>query len=144
MKSINKLITGALLSVFSFAVANFALAGTISDTVNSFGGQVYGGSYTPPQQIAALIIHSVLTLLGIIFVALIMYGGFSIMTGQKEGKDKNINQGKNIIIYATIGLLIIIAAYSITTFVVTNLTNSAGGGVYGGSSSTTTTSGGTP
>ena len=129
--------------VSSLGLVDYALAGVISEGVNSFGSQVYGGGYTPPQQIAALIIQAVLTFLGIIFVALIIYGGFLYMTAM--GESEKVKKGKNVIIYSVIGLIIILAAYAITNFVVANLLNSAGGGVYGpgsGGSTGTPESGG--
>ena len=129
IKYIKFFVITLLAIVLILGLVDFALAGIISEGVNSFGSQVYGGGYTSPQQIAALIIQAVLTFLGIIFIALIIYGGFLYMTAM--GESEKVKKGKNVIIYSVIGLIIILTAYAITNFVITNISNSAGGGVYG-------------
>jgi hypothetical protein len=132
LKYVKFFTVGLLAFVVIFGLVDFALAGKISEGVNSFGSQVYGGSYTPPQQIAALIIQAVLTFLGVIFIALIIYGGFLYMTAM--GESDKVKKGKNVLLYSVIGLVIILAAYAITSFVVSSISNSAGGGILGGSS----------
>jgi hypothetical protein len=131
LKYIKFFTVGLLAFVVIFGLVDFALAGKISEGVNSFGSKVYGGSYTPPQQIAALVIQAVLTFLGVIFIALIIYGGFLYMTAM--GESDKVKKGKNVILYSVIGLVIILAAYAITSFVVSSISNSAGGGILGGS-----------
>ncbi len=130
-KNIYKLLL-VLFLIFAF-LPNLTSAVGISESVNSFGQHVYGGTYTPPQQIASLLIRTALTFLGIIAVILILYGGFLYMTA--HGKEENVKKGKAIITYAVIGLLIIIAAYGIATLVFNVILNAAGGGVYGGNGS---------
>ena len=88
----------------------------ISGQIQSFGQTVYGQS-TPahPATIAAAIIRVALGLLGIVFVILVIYGGFMYMTS--SGEADKVKKAKNIILYAVIGLLIIFTAYAITYFV---------------------------
>lgn len=71
------------------------------------------------SQNIGLIIKSVLGLIGVLFFVLTFYAGFLWMTA--SGDDAKIEKAKNIITAATIGLAIIIMAYSITTLVINSL-----------------------
>lgn len=102
---------------------------SISQGVQSFGQKVYGQSPQKPQVIAVLIINVVLTLLGVIFVALIVYAGYMYMTSQ--GKEDKVKTAKNIIVTAVIGLIIVLVAYAIADFVITNLSEIFGQGGLG-------------
>ena len=124
-----------LIIITIFLSANLVLAQSpdpasgISGGVQSFGGMVYGGEPKPPAQIAALIIKSLLTLLGIIFVVLIIYGGYLYMTAQ--GKEDQIKKAKQTIIAASIGVGIIILSYAIASFILNAIIRSSGPGYTG-------------
>ena len=64
------------------------------------------------------IIKIVLGLLGIIFLALTVYAGVLWMTA--AGNEEQVTKALGILKMAVIGLIIIIAAYSITYFVMIN------------------------
>ncbi|MDD5340925.1 MAG: hypothetical protein PHC97_00635 [Patescibacteria group bacterium] len=138
-KNLKFLLIPIILTGFCLLLTQPSLALNISENVNSFGQKIYGGTYMPPQQVASLIIKSILTLLGIIFVGLILYGGFIYMTSQGEA-DKT-KKAKSTIMYAVIGLIIVIAAYSIASFVLNSITESVGGGGGGGTPPGTVTGG---
>jgi hypothetical protein len=94
--------------------------------LEEIGDTVFGGE-TPKNtipEIVARIIKYLLTFLGIIFIALIIYGGFIYMTAR--GDSEAINNAKNIIISASIGLAIILASYSFTYFILESLTKATG------------------
>lgn len=74
-----------------------------------------------------------LGIIGIVLVLLIMYGGFIWMTA--EGDPGKVDKAKKILTNAIIGLIIILASFAITTFIMGWLTGSSG-------SSTGTTTGG--
>lgn len=57
----------------------------------------------------------VLSFVGVIFVILIIYAGIVWMTAQ--GNDEKVNNAKKIITDSIIGLIIVVAAYAITYFV---------------------------
>lgn len=80
----------------------------------------------------AIIIKAFLGLLGIIFVFLMVYAGYHWMTA--AGDEQKVTKAKDTLRTAIIGLIIIVAAYSITYFVLKALGSSAGVG--GGSMST--------
>jgi ABC-type spermidine/putrescine transport system permease subunit I len=64
--------------------------------------------------VAASLIKTFLSLLGIIFVGMILFAGYNWMTAMGE-KDK-VQKARDTLIAAAIGLVIIISAYAITTF----------------------------
>lgn len=63
----------------------------------------------------AEIIKAFLGFMGLIFISLVIYGGFIWMTAR--GDESKVTHSKQIIQRATIGLLITVLAYSITYFV---------------------------
>lgn len=75
---------------------------------------------TTPQVIAGTVIGAILSLVGVIFFVLIFYGGIRWMMAQ--GNDQEVEKAKQIIIAATLGLIIVLAAYAITAFVGQQLT----------------------
>jgi len=70
--------------------------------------------------IMANVIKSLLSMVGIVFLLLIIYGGVMWMTA--GGNEQRIEKAKKILINASVGLAIIILAYSITYFIVESLT----------------------
>jgi hypothetical protein len=75
------------------------------------------------REIVASIINVSLGMLGTIALVVIIYAGFLWMTaGGESGK---IDEAKNMMKAGVIGLAIILAAYSIATFVITQLTTAA-------------------
>lgn len=59
----------------------------------------------------------VLSFLGIIFLVLIIYGGFLWMTA--HGNEEQVKKARNIVLSAVIGLVVILSAYAITYFITT-------------------------
>ena len=66
------------------------------------------------------IIGIILSFLGIIFFVLVIYGGFLWMTA--AGSEEQVGKAKKIIVYAAIGIIIILSAYVITNFITTEFT----------------------
>ena len=71
-----------------------------------------------------LIINIVLGLLGVIFLVLTVYAGFLWMTARED--KTAVENAQKILKNAVIGLIITLAAYAISNFVVTALINSIG------------------
>ncbi len=79
----------------------------------------------PLPVIIGNIIRVFMGVLGIIMVLLILYAGFLWMTaGGDEGK---VETAKALIKNSVIGLILILLAYAITTFVISSLTKAAQG-----------------
>lgn len=66
------------------------------------------------------VIGTILSLLGVAFMSLIIYGGFIWMFAR--GNDQAVVKAKGIIETAIIGLVIVLSAYAITVFVSGSIT----------------------
>lgn len=96
-----------------------------SDIAKTFGES---GEPRDVRVITAQIIKVFLGLLGIIFLGLLIFAGYSWMTA--AGEEEKINKAKDTIRRAIIGLIIILAAYSITYFVLEQIRKSTTGDVW--------------
>ena len=67
----------------------------------------------------ATMINLVLSLVGVVFLILMIYGGITWMTA--SGNDKQVEKAKGIISRAAIGLAVVILAYAITFFVLNRI-----------------------
>lgn len=112
------LVVGAI-----FLWPNILLAADL-DTGIEYGAQT-GLSDQDPRVTVAKIIRIFLGFLGIIAVSLIMYGGWLYMTS--EGNEEKITKAKQVIKNAVIGLLIILASFSIVSFIIGRLLGSTSG-----------------
>lgn len=79
-----------------------------------------GLATTDVRVVIARIIKIALGLLGTVAVVIILYGGFVWMTA--SGNEEKVSQAKKILLNGTIGLAIIILAFSIASFVLNALT----------------------
>lgn len=70
------------------------------------------------------IIQYILSFLGVIFICLIIYGGFLWMTA--AGDSEQITKAKDIITSSIIGLVIILAAYTIVFYISYSLFQTVG------------------
>ncbi|MHA1696297.1 MAG: pilin [Candidatus Helarchaeota archaeon] len=71
---------------------------------------------TDPRDMAVQIVRYLMTFLGIIAVVVILLGGFKWMTA--AGNEDKVAEAKQLIIAGVIGLIIILSAFAIVTFVV--------------------------
>ncbi len=71
-------------------------------------------NYSLPYGIGK-IIGAVLVFLGVVFLILMIYGGYIWMTAR--GNEQEVEKAKNIIKNALIGLIVVLAAYSVTRLV---------------------------
>lgn len=77
-----------------------------------------------PALIVGRVIRVVLGLLGVVFLVLLIYGGFLWMTS--SGNEDQLGKSKKIIKNATIGLVIILGAEIVTYFVIDRLLKAMG------------------
>jgi len=95
------------------------------EKLKAVGGTAYGAEEpTPLPELIGNIINVGLSVLGIVAVILFIYGGYLWMTGR--GKEERITKAKETLEAAIIGLIIILAAYAITYFVVDRLMSATG------------------
>ncbi len=123
----------AILIMVIFLSPNFVYA-TDADKLNSvdelnFGGyedeigEELGLGDEDPRVIVAKVIRFFIGFLGIVAVGLIMYGGWLYMTS--EGDEEQLTRAKNVIQSAVIGLIIILSAFAIATFILNMLYQSS-------------------
>ena len=102
--------------------ATFAQAADLADV-----GEAAGLQETSLFSVIGTTIGVFLSILGVIFLILVIYAGFLWMTA--AGNDEKVAKAKRILIQAVIGLIITLSAFAITNFVVNALT---GEGLFGG------------
>ncbi len=93
-------------------------AGTadIQSKLETAAGTLAVGEQDLPTIIGRLI-NVFIGLLGVIMVVLVLYGGYLWMTA--AGDPEKVKKGRQIIIMASAGIIVILAAYAISTFVIT-------------------------
>lgn len=78
---------------------------------------------TNPEEAVTRIIQWVLSFVGVIFLILMITGGFTWMTS--GGNQEKINSARRTVASAAIGLIIVLSAYAITVYIGEIFTNTA-------------------
>ncbi|HOZ53132.1 MAG TPA: pilin [bacterium] len=91
-----------------------------SNTPNSGGGSSVVSLNNPLgtasiPEIIGRVISAALGIVGSLALIMFIYGGITWMTA--AGNEQNVTKGKNIIIWATLGLVVIFSSYAIVRFV---------------------------
>ena len=116
-----------ILSAFTFVLApatkvmaidaNTYWGGSIQKQyVDTNSGLAEGSTVRDPRQIIVDIIKVVLGFLGILAVVIILFAGFKWMTA--GGNEENVTAAKKMLIAGIIGLVIILSAYALATFII--------------------------
>ena len=77
------------------------------------------GDGTTPAGLIGTVIKAVLGIVGSLALAMFIYSGLIWMTA--AGNQERVTKGKNILIWATIGLAVIFSAYAMVRFVFTGI-----------------------
>jgi len=77
------------------------------------------GEIKDPQTIIANIIRALLGVVGSLALLVFMYGGFTWVISQ--GNEEKIKKGKDMVIWASLGLAMIFFSYAVVTFIVNAL-----------------------
>jgi len=125
MKTYQKFLFTFLITAIILAfAATAALAQgdlNLTDKLSGVGSQA--GFDTPDEsnlpEIIGRVIQGFLSILGIIFMGYIIYGGSLWITAR--GEEEKITRAKAIIRGSVIGLIIVFSAYAITGFVLTGI-----------------------
>ncbi|MBU0898153.1 MAG: hypothetical protein ABIJ83_02220 [Patescibacteria group bacterium] len=119
---IKKLLIGicctVLLIVNPFLVVASPFSEGLDKTVGETGHISASSSIWTPDNLPGAIgkmIGGVLSFLGVIFLILTIYGGFTWMLAR--GNEQKSEKAKKIIADSIIGLIIVLAAYAITVFI---------------------------
>ena len=114
-------IVGLLIVLMSLSIVGFvsnAIGVTPQGLPTDTG--LFGGTL---NQALASIIKAVLTLVGVISLAIMVYGGFRWMTS--AGNEETIGEAKRTLIAGTIGLVVILISWSIVYFIINSINPSA-------------------
>lgn len=110
----------ALLSLMLASMHAHALNAPILNNLNNVRNIAWGPTAkTSIGEIVASIILVFIGLLGVVFVVLLIYGGYMWLTAQ--GEETKTKKSQGLIFNAIIGLLIILSAYAIAYFVLRKL-----------------------
>lgn len=118
LKSLKQFLIITILIII-LVLPYFVFAQGLKDNLKALGTEagydIEGTDETTVSEIAGTIVSAFLSLLGIIFVILIIYAGQKWMTA--TGNEDKITQAKETLWRSVIGLVIVIGAYAIWTFV---------------------------
>ncbi len=119
----NLLVSAALVALpLGFAAIPHVHAASSVNLTDKLGEvqKQTGQADVPLTETVGRLISVFLGLLGVIFLVLVIYAGFIWMTAQ--GDPKAVDKARNILISAVVGLVILLASYAISSFVITQLT----------------------
>lgn len=120
MKSVSKKVIVSLFLTFLVlspcAIAQEGGIGSAFDNAKSVADNSGYNYDSTVNSLAGDIIRLALTILGTLFVVFIIYAGFLWLTA--AGNEQRVDKAKKIIFESTIGLIVVIAAYAITYFIV--------------------------
>lgn len=121
MKNWKYLLAGAAIAAAPFVSAAPALAVADLDLSTSLGtvNDETGLSEAGLEETIGTLINIGLSLLGIVFLLLTLYAGWLWMTA--AGDSKQTQKAKDILITAVVGLVILLSAYAISSFVIGNV-----------------------
>lgn len=116
-----------LISFFYLSLTTSALAadpvGGGSDQANApvtLTNPLATGTVNPtPQALIGRVINATMGLVGSLALAMFIYGGFVWMLA--AGNEQRVQKGKDILTWATIGLIVIFSSYALVNVVFTGL-----------------------
>lgn len=127
LKERGKILSSIFLSVSLLALPLIAFAGPLTTATSSLqdvGKKAgLGGASSNLPTLIGNLISVLLGAVGIIFVILIIISGIQYMTS--AGEEGKVKEAKKRIISAVIGMIILVGAYAISSFVITAITNAA-------------------
>jgi hypothetical protein len=122
-----------IIGIFAlFSLGFFAVALPASAATDLFGGEEaninanIGLTTVAPQVIIARLINVTLGLVGIIFLVLVVYGGYLWMTS--AGDATKIEKAKKLLMAAVIGLVLTLSSWAIARYIINQLNGSIGPG----------------
>ncbi|MEI7452373.1 MAG: pilin [Candidatus Falkowbacteria bacterium] len=122
MKKLYKnLLALAILSVLLIPAASFAATLTTNDLGAQYIQNNIALGNRDPRTMIATLINTSLSILSIIAVVIILMGGFKWMTSM--GNEDKVDEAKKLMGAGVIGLVIILAAWGISTFAMSSLLN---------------------
>lgn len=121
MKNWKYLLAGAAIAAVPFVSTTTSVSAASLDLSNSLEdvNDETGLSDAGLEETLGTLINIALSLLGIVFLLLTLYAGWLWMTAQ--GDSKKTDKARDILITAVVGLVILLSAYAISSFVIDNV-----------------------
>lgn len=113
---ITGLMTLALILVNSFG-ADIVMAQAIVDEDQPGIIRALSGGQTGIRGIVLTIINFFLGFLGLLAVVMVIYGGFLYVSS--AGNEENVNKAKKILLYAVVGIIVIIVSFALVNSLLT-------------------------
>ncbi len=124
---LSTLIAGVLVFAPGIPIPVFAVPlstpplDSLNKSAEGFKG-FFGFNNLDEQTLPAIIgvsIQIILSVLGLVFLILVVYGGILWMVA--EGDTTKVGKARGLIFHAVLGLIIVLSAYAITAFVLSRL-----------------------
>src|SRR6056297_1357493 len=114
-----------LLAVFYFSYPSISQAKCTEEpcTGEPFPNPL-GEGVTNPSEVIGNVIQAVLGIVGSLALLMFVYGGLTWMLS--GGNNERVQKGKTILVWATVGLIVIFASYALVRFVITGITGAGG------------------
>ncbi len=117
----------AIATLAAPLLANAAIGSGLSSATTSLNTSVQSSSLNGATSLPTIVgkgIGVVLGVLGIAFVVMVVYAGFLYLTAQ--GDDTNVKKAKKMMTQAVIGMVIVVSAYAISSYVIAALSKISG------------------
>ena len=111
-----------MMLFFCFPIANVSAVETTNPVVvDSTSGSISNplGDGVTPNKLIGRIIKAMIGIVGSLALLMFIYGGFTWMLA--AGNAEAVSKGKNILIWATLGLVVIFSSYAVLQFVFTKV-----------------------
>ncbi len=120
-KTIQKFFLSLVLMILT--VPSFVFAQGIKDQamLNSIANKAGVSGQSNAQDLVGTTIKAILSIIGLIFLILMVYAGIMWMTAR--GDEGKVEKARDIIEAAIIGLFVTVSAYAITVFVTTRFSS---------------------
>lgn len=129
-KFLFKIVATFIFIFFSILLSgNFSLAqnaktpleglNQTAGTVEAYKAQVGESHENFLQTTAGQIVGTVLSFVGVLFLILMIYAGILWMTSQ--GNEQQVTKAKGLLVNGIIGIIIVFAAYALTSFIGTEI-----------------------
>lgn len=122
-KIISKFTLAVLMGSILIGVPLITFAQGIKDKtmLNSIAAKAGVSEQDDAQDIVGTAIKALLSVIGLVFLILMVYAGILWMTAR--GDESKVEKARDIIQAAVIGLFVTVSAYAITVFVTTRFSN---------------------
>ena len=118
MKKIYIFFLTLLLPLRALAAEGIGVAGDKLTGLGGQGGVTLSGNLSGTT---ATVVGVIFYVVGTAFLALMIYGG--VVWAKSSGREEEINRAKKIIITSIIGLIVVMASYAISNFVLSNISS---------------------